>query len=109
MVHWGTAMFAMSLTTNIVVTAAVAGRIWVSHSSASTNLLYVTHGVPACRYVTIYPRSNIPRQSSVHYTRLILLIIESGSIITAAKLIEFVLFLVSMPYTSSMKRCLKSR
>ncbi|KAI0800109.1 hypothetical protein C8Q74DRAFT_1363904 [Fomes fomentarius] len=58
MVHWGTAMFAMSLATNIVVTAAVAGRIYV------------------------------------HYTRLILLIIESGSIITAAKLIEFVLFLI---------------
>ncbi len=28
MVHWGTAMFAISLSTNIFVTAAIASRIW---------------------------------------------------------------------------------
>ncbi|PCH41960.1 hypothetical protein WOLCODRAFT_143808 [Wolfiporia cocos MD-104 SS10] len=69
-VNWGTSMFAISLSTNIIVTALTAIRIW-----------YVGH-----RNRELMGRSSTP------YSRIVLLVIESGLAITTAKIIEFVLF-----------------
>ncbi|RDX44600.1 hypothetical protein OH76DRAFT_1559655 [Lentinus brumalis] len=69
MVRWGTAMFAISLATNVLVTVTVASRIW-----------YITS------------RSHSALGASSPHARVILLIIESGALISAAKLTEFVLF-----------------
>ncbi|EJF58697.1 hypothetical protein DICSQDRAFT_182370 [Dichomitus squalens LYAD-421 SS1] len=71
MVKWGTAMFVMSMSTNIIVTAAIGGRIW---------------------WVTRRNRTAIGVYHQNRYTRIILLIVESGAVIAAAKLIEFTLF-----------------
>ncbi|KAI0753227.1 hypothetical protein C8Q80DRAFT_1097478 [Daedaleopsis nitida] len=70
--HWGTAMFAISLSTNVIVTVAIASRIWCVPS----------HIVSSTRSVTTRSRN----------MRIIILVIESGALITAAKLTEFVLF-----------------
>ncbi|KAI5117636.1 hypothetical protein M0805_008443 [Coniferiporia weirii] len=67
---WGTAMFAVSLATNIIVTLMTAGRIWYLARARRTVL-----GSPDSRYRTI-----------------VLLLIESGAVIAAAKITEFVLF-----------------
>ncbi|KAI0753217.1 hypothetical protein C8Q80DRAFT_1267633 [Daedaleopsis nitida] len=74
MVHWGTAMFVMSMATNIVVTVAIASRIW-----------YVTRRTQKA----LRTSSNSTNDT---YTRVALLIIESGSLIAAAKLTEFTVF-----------------
>ncbi|RPD54261.1 hypothetical protein L226DRAFT_575801 [Lentinus tigrinus ALCF2SS1-7] len=74
-VPWGTAMFVMSMATNIIVTAAIASRIW---------------------YITRKPKA-MGLQMPGRYTRVLLLIIESGVIITAAKVTEFTLFRLSPP------------
>ncbi|RPD54281.1 hypothetical protein L226DRAFT_441669, partial [Lentinus tigrinus ALCF2SS1-7] len=71
-VPWGIAMFVMSMATNIIVTSAIASRIW-----------YV--------YITMKPKA-MGLQTSNRYTRVLLLIIESGAIIAAAKITEFTLF-----------------
>ncbi|KAI0793861.1 hypothetical protein C8Q74DRAFT_1194063 [Fomes fomentarius] len=71
MVHWGTAMFAFSLATNIIVTAAIASRIW---------------------YITKRTQEVLGVEYNDRYSRLILLIVESGALIAGAKLIEFTLF-----------------
>ncbi|KAI0800118.1 hypothetical protein C8Q74DRAFT_1363912 [Fomes fomentarius] len=73
-VQWGTAMFSMSMATNIAVTAATAGRIW---------------------YLTLRPKREGSMHSPIHYNRLILLLVESGALITTAKIIEFALFNVA--------------
>ncbi|KAI0360161.1 hypothetical protein OH77DRAFT_1394313 [Trametes cingulata] len=66
---WGTLMYSMSLVTNILVTAVVAFRIWyVSRSARLAGL------------------------GGVNYTKLLFLLIESGALITSAKVVEFVLF-----------------
>lgn len=72
-VNWGTAMYVMSLSTNVIVTAVTAGRIW-----------YVTHR-----------NRKLMGNMATTYTRLILLLIESGFVIAAAKVTEFVLFEVA--------------
>ncbi|RPD54259.1 hypothetical protein L226DRAFT_304251 [Lentinus tigrinus ALCF2SS1-7] len=71
MVRWGTAMFAISLSTNVLVTAMIASRIW---------------------YITARSRGTLGVSSNNCHKRVILLIIESGALISAAKIIEFVLF-----------------
>ncbi|KAI0800108.1 hypothetical protein C8Q74DRAFT_1190712 [Fomes fomentarius] len=71
MVHWGTAMFSISLSTNIFVTAAIASRIW---------------------YVTMRSQETIGIAARSRHARVVLLIVESGALIAAAKLMEFVLF-----------------
>ena len=49
---------------------------------------------PHCgaRYITARSRSALGVSDSNHHSRVILLIIESGALISAAKLTEFVLF-----------------
>ncbi|KAH8110286.1 hypothetical protein DFH11DRAFT_798201 [Phellopilus nigrolimitatus] len=69
-VAWGTAMFAVSLATNIIVTLLTAGRIW-----------YLTH-----------PRRSVLGSADHRYRIIVLLVIESGAIVAAAKITEFVLF-----------------
>ncbi|KAI0718517.1 hypothetical protein C8T65DRAFT_570412 [Cerioporus squamosus] len=71
-VSWGTAMFVTSMATNIILTGAIASRIW-----------YV--------YITKKPKA-MGLQTSSRYNRVLLLIIESGAIIAAAKVTEFTLF-----------------
>ncbi|KAI0368754.1 hypothetical protein BV20DRAFT_947449 [Pilatotrama ljubarskyi] len=67
---WGTLMYSMSLVTNVLVTAVVALRIW-----------YVTR------------RARLAGLGGVHYKKLVFLILDSGALITSAKVVEFVLFL----------------
>ncbi|KAI5117637.1 hypothetical protein M0805_008444 [Coniferiporia weirii] len=67
---WGTAMFAVSLATNIIVTLMSAGRIW-----------YLTR-----------PRRTVLGSTDSRYRTIVLLLIESGAVIAAAKITEFVLF-----------------
>ncbi|RPD64453.1 hypothetical protein L226DRAFT_533713 [Lentinus tigrinus ALCF2SS1-7] len=71
MVKWGTAMYVLSMATNILVTAAIASRIW---------------------YVTRRTQAVLGVEGNNRYSRVILLIVESGALIAAAKLIEFTLF-----------------
>ncbi|KAH8116298.1 hypothetical protein DFH11DRAFT_1828069 [Phellopilus nigrolimitatus] len=73
-IAWGTAMFTVSMATNIIVTSLTAGRIWW--------LLRPTKGL---------------RNSDGRYIRIVLLVIESGAVIAAAKLCEFVLFRLDPP------------
>ncbi|KAI0649251.1 hypothetical protein C8Q79DRAFT_1007789 [Trametes meyenii] len=66
---WGTTMYTTSLVTNVFVTATVALRIWyISRHAKRAGL------------------------GGVQYGGLLLLIIESGALIAAAKVVEFVLF-----------------
>ncbi|KAI0718520.1 hypothetical protein C8T65DRAFT_638251 [Cerioporus squamosus] len=71
MVRWGTSMFAISLATNVLVTTTIASRIW---------------------YITSRSRSALGVSSNNRHARVFLLIVESGALISAAKLTEFVLF-----------------
>ncbi|RDX54211.1 hypothetical protein OH76DRAFT_1342043 [Lentinus brumalis] len=71
MIKWGTSMYVLSMATNILVTAAIASRIW---------------------YVTRRTQAVMGETGSNRYSRVILLIVESGALIAAAKLIEFTLF-----------------
>ncbi|CCM05309.1 uncharacterized protein FIBRA_07523 [Fibroporia radiculosa] len=69
--HWVTAMYAVSLCTNVSVTIVTATRIWwVGHRN--TKILGSDTHSP--------------------YSRVILLLLESGSVLSAAKTIEFALF-----------------
>ncbi|TBU22524.1 hypothetical protein BD309DRAFT_1048105 [Dichomitus squalens] len=72
--NWGTGMYVMSMTTNIIVTGAVAVRIW---------------------YMTTQTRQVMGEYDSGRYNRAILLIVESGALIAASKVIEFTLFELS--------------
>ncbi|KAI0345458.1 hypothetical protein BDW22DRAFT_1426156 [Trametopsis cervina] len=74
-VNLGTAMFAVSLTTNVVVTGLTVGRIWWKSRSLNQNLNRLHNNSP--------------------YRTLLLLLIESGLVIAVAKLIEFTLFKVA--------------
>ncbi|KAI0741965.1 hypothetical protein C8Q80DRAFT_1260687 [Daedaleopsis nitida] len=74
MVHWGTAMFIMSMATNILVTGAIASRIW---------------------YVTRRTQQIMGVEYNDRYSRVLLLLIESGALIATTKLIEFTLFKLS--------------
>ncbi|KAI0671618.1 hypothetical protein C8Q78DRAFT_973020 [Trametes maxima] len=66
---WGTTMYTTSLVTNILVTATVALRIWyISRHAKRAGL------------------------GGVQYSGVLLLIVESGALIAAAKIVEFVLF-----------------
>jgi len=73
-IDFGTAMFAVSLTTNVFVTALTIGRIWWKSRSITRSM---------------------GRSSQSPYRNLILLLIESGSVIAIAKLLEFILFEIS--------------
>ncbi|KAI0630799.1 hypothetical protein C8Q77DRAFT_227935 [Trametes polyzona] len=66
----GTTMFALSLATNILLTAVIVIRIWWI-TSRTKQVLGVSGG---------------------SYQRVLLLLIESGAFVAAAKLTEFVLF-----------------
>jgi len=72
-VNWVTAMFIISLCTNVIVTILTAARIW--------------YFMP--RY------KEVMAQTPASYHRVILIIIESGCIIAAAKIVEFALFEVA--------------
>ncbi|KAI0664486.1 hypothetical protein C8Q70DRAFT_1049959 [Cubamyces menziesii] len=74
MVRWGTAMFSISMATNVCVTAVIASRIW---------------------YVSMRTQRVMGVESSGRYNRVILLIVESGALISATKLTEFVLFRIA--------------
>ncbi|KAI0630793.1 hypothetical protein C8Q77DRAFT_1160315 [Trametes polyzona] len=66
----GTAMFALSLATNVIITSVIIGRIW---------------------YVTRYRRQAMGAAGG-HHERVLMLLIESGALVAAAKITEFVLF-----------------
>ncbi|KAI0083054.1 hypothetical protein BDY19DRAFT_981050 [Irpex rosettiformis] len=70
-VDFGNAMFAVSLTTNVVTTVLTVGRIWWQSRSLTRNL-------------------GKAYQST--YRTLVLVLIESGVVIAVAKLLEFILF-----------------
>ncbi|KAI0332733.1 hypothetical protein GY45DRAFT_1368960 [Cubamyces sp. BRFM 1775] len=70
-VRWGTTMFTISMATNIFVTAVIAARIW---------------------YVSVRNQRAMGVEPNGRYNRVILLIVESGAIISATKLTEFTLF-----------------
>ncbi|KAI0753226.1 hypothetical protein C8Q80DRAFT_1267643 [Daedaleopsis nitida] len=69
--HWGQGIFIISLASNIVITGAIATRIW---------------------YMTSRTRRVLNVESRDNYSRAVLLIVESGALIAAAKIIEFTLF-----------------
>jgi len=69
-VYWATAMYSISLCTNVIVTIITATRIWWM-SYRNERVLGVTES---------------------RYFRVILLILESGFILAAAKIIELTLF-----------------
>ncbi|KAI0800106.1 hypothetical protein C8Q74DRAFT_1190563 [Fomes fomentarius] len=71
--HWGQGIFVISLAANIVITGAIASRIW--YALRMTSLTQKHLGV-----------------DGGHYNRVILLIVESGALIAAAKIVEFTLF-----------------
>jgi len=73
-VNWATAMYAITLSTNILVTTATAARIW---------------------YVN-YHRGSRPKEMDSPYFRVALLIVESGLFLGVAKIIEFALYRVSV-------------
>ncbi|RPD54257.1 hypothetical protein L227DRAFT_580694 [Lentinus tigrinus ALCF2SS1-6] len=69
--HWGQGIFVISLAVNIVVTAFIAVRIW---------------------YMTSHTREFLHVEGTDRYSRVILLIVESGALIALAKIVEFTLF-----------------
>ncbi|RDX44602.1 hypothetical protein OH76DRAFT_1093039 [Lentinus brumalis] len=69
--HWGQGIFVISLAANIVVTALIAARIW---------------------YMTTRTRELLQVESTDRYSRVIMLIVESGALIAVAKIVEFTLF-----------------
>jgi len=73
-VNWATAMYAISLATNIIVTTVTAFRIW-----------FISY-----RHNSTLGRSENP------YFRVILLVVESGLFLAAAKIVEFALYRVSV-------------
>ncbi|EJU01331.1 hypothetical protein DACRYDRAFT_22507 [Dacryopinax primogenitus] len=80
---WGTAMFSISLATNILVTSLTAGRIW--WISRTTNKLMAGTG------------------AGTRSLAAITLIIESGLAITLAKIIEFATFQIAFAGTVNMQ------
>ncbi|KZT59998.1 hypothetical protein CALCODRAFT_553941 [Calocera cornea HHB12733] len=78
---WGTAMFSVSLATNVLVTSLTAGRIW--WISRTTNKLMAGGGTRSLDAIT--------------------LIIESGLAITIAKIIEFATFQIAFAGTVNMQ------
>ncbi|CCL98627.1 uncharacterized protein FIBRA_00629 [Fibroporia radiculosa] len=70
-VRWVTAMYAVSLSTNVSVTAITAGRIW---------------------WVSYRGRKIASATSGARYTRVIILLLESGAMLAAMKIMEFILF-----------------
>ncbi|KAH9893195.1 hypothetical protein C8Q73DRAFT_522510 [Cubamyces lactineus] len=71
MVRWGTAMYVISMATNVLVTGVIAARIW---------------------YVSMRTKRVMGVDSDGRYNRVIILLIESGALISATKLTEFVLY-----------------
>ncbi|KAI0718522.1 hypothetical protein C8T65DRAFT_570474 [Cerioporus squamosus] len=69
--HWGQGIFVISLVANIFVTALIATRIW---------------------YMTSHTRQVLQVESTDRYSRVILLIVESGALIALVKIVEFTLF-----------------
>ncbi|KAI0630792.1 hypothetical protein C8Q77DRAFT_1075369 [Trametes polyzona] len=67
----GTTMFSLSLAANIILTMVIVARIW---------------------YVTRRTQRVLGQVGGGHYKRILLLLIESGAFVAAAKLTEFVLF-----------------
>ncbi|KAI0630795.1 hypothetical protein C8Q77DRAFT_1062802 [Trametes polyzona] len=70
MANLGTAMYSLSLGTNIILTLVIVARIWLV-SRRTRQALGVESG---------------------SYQRVLLLLIESGALIAAAKVVEFVLY-----------------
>jgi len=73
-VNWATSLLIVSMATNIVVTLLTAGRIW----AISRKLSQMTYS-----------------SAGGHYRQILLLIIESGVVITCCKMLEFILFELS--------------
>ncbi|KAI0630798.1 hypothetical protein C8Q77DRAFT_1160317 [Trametes polyzona] len=73
----GTAMFALSLPTNIIITIVTAARIW---------------------YVTSRTRKALGVSGGGQYKRLLILLVESGAFVAATKLTEFILFQLDVNY-----------
>jgi hypothetical protein len=70
-IEWATGMLTVSMATNIIVTALTAGRVW-----------FMASQIPSSSF-----------SSSRHtYRQVILLIIESGLVMTLSKVLEFVFF-----------------
>ncbi|KAH9934354.1 uncharacterized protein B0H18DRAFT_869774, partial [Fomitopsis serialis] len=74
-IRWGYGMYVTSLVMNIYATALIAGRIWF------VNRMAIAKDHP--------------------YSRLILLIIESGSFLAIAKIIEISLYCISLDSATS--------
>jgi len=71
-INWGTSMFVISLSTNVIVTLLIAGKILFQAWSM--------------RSIT---------GSMGNYSRVILVVTESGTLITLAKITEFVLYMAA--------------
>ncbi|EEB94640.1 hypothetical protein MPER_06512, partial [Moniliophthora perniciosa FA553] len=66
-----TALFALSMGTNVIVTSLIAGRIW-----------YIGH----------HATKNLGRQHGVKYSRAVVVIVESGALYSVSLLILLILF-----------------
>ncbi|KAH8822866.1 hypothetical protein DL96DRAFT_1619600 [Flagelloscypha sp. PMI_526] len=67
----GTSMFVLSMSTNIIVTILTASRIW---------------------WMMRPSRNGMALPSSTQFTKVLIIIVDSGLVISLAKLIEFILF-----------------
>ncbi|KAI3621025.1 hypothetical protein WG66_013373 [Moniliophthora roreri] len=68
---WATALFSLSMATNIIVTSLIAGRIW---------------------YIGLRTSKNLGRQHGVKYSRAFVVIVESGALYSASLFILLILY-----------------
>ncbi|EEB94203.1 hypothetical protein MPER_07024, partial [Moniliophthora perniciosa FA553] len=68
---WATALFALSMATNIIVTSLIAGRIW---------------------YIGLRTSKNLGRQHGVKYSRALVIIVESGALYSVSLFILLILY-----------------
>ncbi|KAH8101905.1 hypothetical protein BXZ70DRAFT_1063915 [Cristinia sonorae] len=76
-VKWATAMLAVSMATNILLTLLTAGRIW-----------FLTSEI---KFTGLSTRT----KPQMRYRAVILIILEAGMLVTVGKILEFVFFIIA--------------
>ncbi|KAI0072732.1 hypothetical protein K474DRAFT_1711331 [Panus rudis PR-1116 ss-1] len=72
-VHWAKGMLAVSMATNLILTLLTAGRIWVLAHRINFHVIAGS-------------------KTTVRYRTLVLVILETGMLVTVGKFLEFLLF-----------------
>ncbi len=89
--RWNGSLFSLSLVTNVVVTTLIAARIWYVASPATISDV---PPVDTPSRFTTRETKDFKVSSSFRYTKVLVLIIESAAIYSAALVIEITLYFI---------------